>query len=258
MTLAIGASRLTLTGAKRPASTPPAARRGAITGFSAAARKRLIDLVASIKRSHAGGLPLFVTLTYPATWPGTAAVWKAHLDAWLKRLDREYVGLSAIWKMEFQSRGAPHFHLLVFGARWIDAQWVARTWYEVVGSGDERHLMAGTEVRRVKSWRGVMFYASKYLAKKTVEQDVSNPGRFWGVYRRERLPIELLTLPLTFGQFFRLRRLLSRWVAGSRNAITEKGAGHRRRWRPKLGNDFQGFTLFADSERTMQLLAAIA
>jgi len=257
MTLAVGANRLTLTGAKRPSNTPPASRRGAITGFSAAARKRLIDLVASIKKSHADGLPLFITLTYPAAWPADAAVWKAHLDAWLKRLDREFTGLSAIWKMEFQSRGAPHFHLLVFGARWIDAKWVARTWYEVVGSGDERHLMAGTEVRRVKSWKGVMFYASKYLAKKTLEQGVSNPGRFWGVYRRERLPIELLTLPLTFGQFFRLRRLLQRWAAGPKDAIAALPSGRRPRWRPRIGNDFQGFTLFADSDRTIQLLAVL-
>lgn len=236
----------------------PAPRRGAITGFSGAARKRLIELMASLNRQRLRRLPLFVTLTYPAKWPDEPQVWKRHLDTWLKRLEREYTGLSVIWKLEFQSRGAPHYHLLVFGARWISPQWLSRSWYEVVDSGDINHLMAGTKVEFIRSWRGVMFYASKYLAKKTNEGLMPGVGRFWGVMHRERLPMDLMDLPLTFGQFFRLRRLLLHWtqVQGRKRQERDRKPDTGRRRRVRSEN--QGLTVFTDYERVLQLLRYLA
>lgn len=67
--------------------------------------------------------------------------------------------------------------------------WVSQNWYEVVGSGDERHLRAGTRVERVKSRNGVMFYAAKYLSKVDLEpwKDL-DVGRFWGIYFRKNMP----------------------------------------------------------------------
>ena len=44
-------------------------------------------------------------------------------------------------------------------------EWLARIWYEVVGSGDFRHYQAGTSCERVRSWKGVACYASKYMSK---------------------------------------------------------------------------------------------
>ena len=43
--------------------------------------------------------------------------------------------------------------------------WVPSAWYKSVRSGDIKHLRAGTRVERVRSWRGVMAYASKYMGK---------------------------------------------------------------------------------------------
>ena len=68
--------------------------------------------------------------------------------------------------------------------------WFAVMWYEIVGSGESRHLAAGTGVETVKSVRGVFAYASKYLAK--VEDDPATEyesiGRCWGIMGREHLP----------------------------------------------------------------------
>jgi hypothetical protein len=213
--------------------------------------------MASINRERVRVMPLFITLTYPAVWPSEPAVWKRHLDTWLKRLEREYVGLAAIWKLEFQARGAPHFHLLVFGTRWISAKWCARSWYEVVESGDERHLLAGTEVKRIRSWRGVMSYASKYLAKKTSENLPEMVGRFWGVHRRDRLPVDLLTLPMDFQQFFVLKRMLVRWGNGSKNAMARSDGKSHTKYKHRVGGEWSGLRLYADSARLLPLLRVL-
>jgi hypothetical protein len=56
-----------------------------------------------------------LTLTYPGDWlavaPNGEAV-KRHLAALAKRYERVWgEPLVCIWKLEFQARGAPHFHL---------------------------------------------------------------------------------------------------------------------------------------------------
>jgi hypothetical protein len=258
MTLAVGGSMSKLQAECMPRPAQVRAPRGIIVGFSAAARKRMIEMMASINKARVRWMPQLVTLTYPAVWPAEPKVWKQHLEAWLKRLERRYDGLAAIWKLEFQSRGAPHFHLLVFGARWIDHNWCARNWYEVVDSGDIRHLAAGVEVKRVRSWRGVMSYASKYLAKKTTENLPRMVGRFWGVHHRERLPFDLIQIPMEHGQYLLLRRLLDRWSNGSANQRAEIGRRYYRKRSTRLGGEYLGFTLFADTARVVQLLRVLA
>jgi hypothetical protein len=258
MSIAIGGSVAKLQGACIPRPAQKYAPRGVIKGFSAASRKRLIELMASINRSAVRWMPLFVTLTYPAIWPDDPKVWKEHLDTFLKRVERKYVGLSAVWKLEFQQRAAPHFHIILFGARWLDAHWVARAWYAAVGSGDHRHLQAGTEVKRVRSWRGVMSYASKYLAKKTQENIPAFPGRFWGIFGRAHLPIEYLVVPMEFGQFYRARRLLIKGVKCKRGAIQPGGENKKKAYCPKVRGQHQGVTIFGDYLNLLQYLRPLA
>ena len=90
------------------------AKRGKIGGFSAKARGRMMELCAKIRDD---AVALFVTLTYPSDWPGDPARWKRDLDAFGKWICRFAPGVGAIWKLEPQQRGAPHFHLLVSSTR---------------------------------------------------------------------------------------------------------------------------------------------
>jgi len=97
--------------------------------------------------------------------------------------------------------------------------WFAVNWYEIVGSGEPRHLAAGTGVEIVRSMRGMMAYASKYLAK--VEDDPApeyeSIGRCWGIMGRTHLPwsvVEQLTLPQE--QAVRLRRAAVRYLKAGR------------------------------------------
>lgn len=161
--------------------------RGSISTFTRGSRRRLMQKIAKTKKVI---LPVFVTLTYPAEFPAASCEWKRHIDVFSKRLERAFPKVGYFWKLEPQKRGAPHYHLIVWGALYVDLLgWVGRNWYEVVGSGDEKHLRAGTRVEKVRSWQGVLAYAAKYLGKVLdLPDNWDHPGRFWGVRGAENIP----------------------------------------------------------------------
>lgn len=250
MRAAVGGSLLKLKAAGRDGQTSIGGPRGKIVEFSAAARRRLLDFLGEINQLRAGRLPLFLTLTYPAKWPESPEAWKAHLDAWLKRLARRHPSAAAIWRLEFQERGAPHFHLLVWGVRWMDRKWLSRSWFQVVRSGDERHHKAGTRVENIKSWKGVMWYAAKYISKKSLGPCPEMAGRFWGVHNRKALPVDVYEVPLTFGQFFRLRRVL---VAHARSERRRLGRGYV----PQIRGDAHGLKRYCSWPVALQLMRSL-
>lgn len=152
--------------------------RGKVTKFSREARKRMIKKLAEFDRETLSKA-LFITLTYPAEYPDGKRA-KRDFFTFCKRLKRKYPGAGWLWREELQKRGAPHYHMLVMGVDFIPYQWVASAWYEVCGRISDKHLKAGTEVRRVKSYKHCVYYVSKYLAKEDLEVE-AELGRRWGV-----------------------------------------------------------------------------
>ena len=197
-------------------------KRGAIAGFSDDARRRLLYMIAGVRRD--AGLPLFITLTYPESFPDPKTS-KRHLDSFSKRCKRAFPGIGFIWKLEPQQRGAPHYHLLTWGVSIaVMMEFVPQAWFEIAGNGDYKHLMwhSGSLgngnvhcVQQVNSFKGVMAYASKYLGK-TFEvsgwQEVWT-GRFWGVVNRGNIPLgELIQEEVTqkkAQEFIRYQRRFS-------------------------------------------------
>ncbi len=184
--------------------------RGTVKGFSPGSRRRLMKLVSSVDRRTHSTRPLFMTLTYPPEYTEDWQQWKRDLDGFLKRLRRRWPVSCIIWRLEMQERGAPHYHLLIFGVRFIPWQWVAKAWFEVVGSGDPGHLAAGTEVRAVRSWHGVMHYVGKYLAKSDKQDLPAGCGRAWGIVGRDNLPVLWLRGEITMAEFVEIKRLIRR------------------------------------------------
>jgi hypothetical protein len=200
--------------------------RGHITEFSKASRRRLQKVLASVDQGRIS-VPLFVTLTYPREFPGDPQICNAHLRAFRERLTRRFGKAGCLWRKEYQKRGAPHYHLLLFLAVPPEQlrSWVSESWYQIVGSGDERHLCAGTQVVRVKSWRGARGYAAKYLGKLEPSQPTDRippfqgaetTGRLWGVWYRALLPITADLYYASLRQFYRLRRCFRR-LSGQRS-----------------------------------------
>ncbi len=184
----------------------PPAIRGRVCGFSKASRRRLLRRFAKLDRD---ARPVMITLTYPAAWDPDWRGWKKHLDNWFRRFFRFFPHAAAIWKLEYQKRGAPHFHLLVWNVPCSVAvkAWVSKSWFDVVGSGDDKHLRAGTRVELVRSWRVASAYCAKYLGKLDAERRLD--GRIWGIRNPGNLPhgdCQSVTLNV-----FQVSRL-SRWV----------------------------------------------
>ncbi len=202
--------------------------RGEIQTFSFASRRRLMRFIATLRKDAPA---LFITLTYPDRFPTDAKRWKRDLKAFSLRLKREYPLAAFIWRLEFKSRKsgyntgeiAPHYHLILYGVEHtkrknlrVFQQWLSQAWYEVVNSNDDKHLSAGTGCTPIKSHRGVMAYASKYLSK--VEQAaVGKVGRYWGAYFRPNLPTaEPIRIEVTDKQAVRIIRMFRRH-SGVRN-----------------------------------------
>ena len=155
--------------------------REKIKGFSQSSERRLNFLI----RNSISEWTTLLTLTYPAEYPNDGKVCKSQLRAFtefLRRQETKYV-----WVLEFQARGAPHFHLLLSGK--IDKDLVAVRWYEIVGTGDEKHLRAGTRIERLRNPEKAPWYMSNYVAKlkqKSVPESFKNVGRFWGACKLPR------------------------------------------------------------------------
>lgn len=168
--------------------------RGEIKGFSKASRKRMIQQCAKMGKS----IPVFLTLTYGGQWPDDPEVWKKHLASWGKRLVRKDPNLSAIWRLEPQKRGAPHYHLLIYqkdGKKpFVAKEWIAQSWHEVLGEfSNSAHLKAGTRIESLRSSRGAAFYVAKYCAKLPEDEDFpaewERAGRLWGSFNKKALPL---------------------------------------------------------------------
>jgi len=223
--------------------------RGRVMGFSRKSRKRMLDLMNCIHENWVSEA-VFLTLTYADVFPEDAARWKRDLDVFCKRMRRQYPRAAVVWRLEWVPRRsgvnvgrlAPHFHLLVFGVPWMDLRWLATAWYETVDSGDERHLGAGTQAQRVRSRRGVMHYCAKYMGKTAMSPPFWT-GRVWGVIGRELLPILLRTRELTWEQFYRMRRVMRRWVDKQTR---------RKRWTRFRG---QGITAYLSEREAWRLYA---
>jgi hypothetical protein len=207
-----------------------------IREWSLASRRNMVRTLACLDWSPfvaPGVVAEMITLTYPGDWRGVAGdgrTVKRHFEAFRSRWERRWGALRGVWKLEFQSRGAPHIHLYV--ARPIVGcndrefrEWVSRSWFEVVGSGDVRHLRAGTGVDRqfcgrVLDVRRLATYFSKHNSKwsrkseqNEVPEGFRDVGRFWGVVGLEK---DVERVELTRGDYVQVVRCLRRLQRAAR------------------------------------------
>jgi len=159
-------------------------KRGAVEVMSKASRMRLLKLMHQITYTSV----TMVTLTYPAEYPRDGRKVKAQLKEFRRRFEKKFGKLRALWRLEFQKRGAPHFHILYFDCGFIPVGEISSIWYLIVKSGDPNHLKNGVDLKRVHEGSDraiIMHYVSKYIAKaqKEVENDeISGIGRWWGYW----------------------------------------------------------------------------
>ena len=189
-------------------------KRGVVVGLSDSAASRMLWTATN----HPEPWVQWGRLGYPSEYPHDGRTCKRHLRALRERLRRRYPSLAWLWVFEFQQRGAPHFHFLF--DQEVDGEWLARAWYEIVGSGDQNHLCYGTWLEAIRSEVAVARYLGKYLAKqeqKELPPDFLWPGRFWGCGRGVAPLCEKFTADAKAA--FDITRAMRRYETGPRRGL---------------------------------------
>lgn len=133
-----------------------------------------------------------LTLTYSDPFRFGGKDVKAHLNRLLTWL-RSIWKVSYVWFLEFQRRGAPHFHVILSrGANTAIRERMAHQWSKIVSRGPDEQVKVFKVHNHIKSWEdirspdGAIHYVMKYAAK-SQQKDVpvwyKEVGRFWGASR---------------------------------------------------------------------------
>ena len=218
--------------------------RDKVRGFSRTSRRNLLRRLASINRGAFRafkGRIISITLTYPHEHPKDPVLCKRHLKAFRKRLQREYKSFAAFWRLGIQQRGAWHFHLLLFVGPSIGSvgelrRFISSSWYEICGEVSEGHLLAGTRVEEIRTWKKATSYAEKYLAREEQFPENLQTGRIWGIWNSTLLPVQWETVEVSLHNAFRIRRIY-------RKLARRRGSGSLRR-----------ITVFVRYENVLRLL----
>lgn len=215
-------------------------KRRQIADFSRKSRLRLLKLVSRLEKNASG---IFLTFTYRANMQDHSQA-KYHLDLLLRWLKYNYQEGAFLWRMEYQKRGAIHFHIIAFNLKHIDIDAVTTYWQEL--TLDDSY----PDVETIHNRRKALYYVSKYVAKHEVNSPsgfISEPyseklqffGRFWGVVNRKLLPFAPLTYLYLHGDakvFHDMRR-------------------YARRHYKRLSRRLQGFCLLvSDAEQWLNLM----
>lgn len=175
--------------------TPPNRSGSCLSGFSEKSRSRL-----RFTANNATTLRecVMFTGTYHNYWPIDGREFKRQLNLFLTRLRKQYPFLDYIWIAEFQTRGAPHFHLMLnlpHSAKYH--RFLAETWASIADSGNPSLLDVHLHSDSYIHW--TMYsgsYLCKYLDKahqKAIPEGFRNFGRWWGNSRGLVPDPEILT-----------------------------------------------------------------
>lgn len=236
-------------------------RRGNVTTFSRASRKRLLDLFNSLDVKLARRATLITLTTREVLTPRE---FKRDFRALVERIRRRFSDrsdMSGVWRLEYQRRGAPHVHLIMFNMPYLQFSELRQMWGEIVNQPD-----VSVNIKLIKNHRQLMSYVSKYVAKnpdapeggagstlldvgsylhaegvsdeetrqdgEAAEQE--SAGRVWGYYRRAALPFA--TLKVVEGDI-------------SYVALHTMKRAARKHYKRASRGQFSGFTLYCDSSQ---------
>lgn len=195
--------------------------RTSVTKFTNASKRRLMFTARNFP-----GLEIMLTLTYPADFPLDGRLVKDHWRRFRQWMNRNGAS-TGLWVLEFQKRGAPHFH--VFIREPLDKNAVSSAWYKIVNSGDPKHLVAGTRIETFRYPPALGSYVMKYAAKmeqKDVPTEFQNVGRFWGIWGKPAIS-KIICVPQSIGKHLirpiRKAHIKARRSWNSHNSFRDNG-----------------------------------
>ncbi len=179
-----------------------------------------------------------ITVTYPAEFPTDGLIVRKHRHELLRRLKRHGVK-NYTTCLEFQERGAPHLHVLV--DEWVNFRELKQMWFKIVGSGDPRHLEAGTSINDIQDITKTRMYMSAYARKKDqkeVPEGYENVGKWW-TSNESAKPHEIDTCEYTTqNEMNRENRQITRWRRAVKRKVERVSGKKHRKWTVKNGKGF--------------------
>jgi len=174
-------------------------KRQMIKGFTKGARLRMLRMIASINWGNVRS-GVFITLTYPDSHAVRTLRERATDKYLFLRYMEKYLGkkIGVIWRLEWEVRKSgsrkgeliAHWHLIVFGVRYIPKE-VVRSFWRCVLRADGPVV---TWIDGIASGKKLARYVGKYCSKlpeASVLDDttyLNTLGRHWGINRRELVP----------------------------------------------------------------------
>jgi len=222
-----------------PPIKPPGAK---INAFSARSQRKLREVAANADPEL---VSMFVC-TYAEEWPRDGRAAKVQLNKFLTRLRKELPGVGYLWVLEFQRRGAPHFHIFLTKPK-SDAlhRFLAKAWHKIAGNGCEKHLRVHMHPFTFIDWdMGQGNYVAKYLDKanqKYVPEGYQDVGRFWGSSRGlvpdpvyiECMKMAAALMPVAPNSVKQATRWLAKWHEKHVNHHVQKSCEHCRMFRKR-------------------------
>lgn len=179
--------------------------RGGVTEFTAQSRLRLFRMLARLQTPESKGYRSrvsFLTLTTKEILH--PKVFKVLLFRFLRVLKRRSPMTAVVWRLEYQKRGAPHVHCILYDVGYLKKEWIQQEWGKIVGEA-----LPFTRIELVRAYRQLMSYAAKYVGKLLgdcgfnsvtysdrseglTQIQLETAGRVWGVFNRDCLPFDRL------------------------------------------------------------------
>lgn len=189
--------------------------RGKITEFSKRSQARLMKALSGWE-PH--GDLLIVTLTYPKEFPDCEGA-KADFERFRRKLLTKFPHFSGLWKIEYQTRGAPHFHLVIDAnalRAGVDLRSVRLDVNDLWKSSRGNLVPARTQVDFARQNSAAKFYLVKEVGKMAqssrewraaTENAIEHVGRVWGWInpKRMRFQSEEWAVPVNIGWIFRAK-----------------------------------------------------
>lgn len=155
--------------------------RKPIIEFSPGSRRRMLK-----KTTGLYGEVYFLTLTFGRQFPD-AFEGKQFLQRFLKRFFRKYPKMLVVWRLEFQKRGAVHFHLILVSAKSLNPTllkiWCQKFWHSLLKKTDYWQGLATAQyscnLKVASGKNAARAYITKYAAKGDI--DCAEVGRRWGI-----------------------------------------------------------------------------
>jgi len=167
-------------------------------------------------------------LTYHKT-PTSGLRCKEDLEAWFAALNRLFGGRDnwgCIWVMEFQKRGALHYHFILRTPRVLDSDtWhaIVDAWLRITGESEDVYAaLHGCQLSQVRDIRRTKMYECKYMGKhgrdnakayeKVCPEWFNDSGRWWGIVGGNLAPSFETFQLRTADEWYTVKRLLRGYV----------------------------------------------